>query len=306
MMHPSFRRFPLPIGMRTLKTVVAVVISMLIVDAVGVTDSRLIFAMLGATAALQPTFTESLKSCQEQILGVLFGAFAGLFLRHLSTPMLFNTGLGIALCITMYNAMGFRFSPSMPIFMVVLLCTTPDIQAIPYAIGRVWDSAVGLGVGMLINTLIFPYDNSRQIRAAMHSLDRELIAFLEELFDGDDIRPDAERISSMAQDIAGQLQIFSKQRLVLHRRRQAHEIEAFTRCCERTEQLVSHLNVLSHIGRPGCLNEENRRRLTEQGAVIRDYRERRSDAEVDLVTNYHVAQILTLRTELLEALEDAA
>ena len=50
------RRFRLQIGMRTAKTVAAVVISMLIVDAVGMTDSRLIFAMLGATAALQPTF----------------------------------------------------------------------------------------------------------------------------------------------------------------------------------------------------------------------------------------------------------
>lgn len=36
------------IGLRTIKTAVAVVISMIIVDAYGATTSKLIFAMLGA------------------------------------------------------------------------------------------------------------------------------------------------------------------------------------------------------------------------------------------------------------------
>ncbi|MBR5287158.1 MAG: FUSC family protein [Clostridia bacterium] len=297
-------RFRFPIGMRTVKTVASVVISMFIVDAFGMTDSRLIFAMLGATAAMQPTFRESLSSSMEQITGVLFGAIAGLFLRHLPTPMLFNTGLGIALCIVLYNALRFRFSPSMPIFMVVLLCTTPDIEAFPYAFGRIWDSAIGLGVGMLINTLIFPYDNSRQIRAAVKSLDRELIAFLEELFDGDDVQPDAKRACAMAEDIERQLMIFSKQRLVLSRRRQAKELASFTRCSEKAELLLSHLSVLHHIGKPGCLSPDNQRRLAEHGAHIGVSEAPECDLELNLVTNYHVAQVLTLRQELLDALEN--
>lgn len=296
------KKFRIPIGMRTIKTVAAVVISMLIVDAVGTTDSRLIFAMLGATAAMQPTFKESLSSCVEQIVGVLFGAAAGLFLRHLPAPMLLNTGMGIALCIVLYNALRFRFSPSMPIFMVVLLCTTPDIEAIPYAMGRIWDSAIGLGVGMLINTLISPYDNSRQIRAAVRSLDRELILFLEELFDGDDVHPDAKAIERKAEDIAAQLRIFSSQTLFLHRRRQSRELASFTLCQEKTHELLSHLDVLRRIGQPGCLSVDNRRRLVENGAVLRDYDAPQCDLELNIVTNYHVSQVLHLRGELLEAL----
>ena len=296
-------RIRLPIGMRTIKTVISVVISMLIVDAVGVTDSRLIFAMLGATAAMQPTFSESLRSCIEQIVGVLFGAAAGVLLRFLPAPMLVNTAVGIALCITLYNALGFHFSPSMPIFMVVLVCTTPDVQPIVYALGRIWDSAVGLGVGMLINTLIFPYDNSRQIRAAVQSLDKELIAFLEELFDGDEIHPDAKAFERKAEDIARQLQIFSNQRLFLARSRQSRDLARFTLCREKSEQLLSHLGVLQLIGKPGCLSPDNRRRLVENGANLHDYDAPECDLELNLVTNYHVAQILELRQALLDALE---
>jgi hypothetical protein len=54
---------------------------------------------------------------------------------------------------------------------------------------------------------------------------------------------------------------------------------------------------------PGRLDEENRRQLEEAGAGIRDHRPLESVTERDVVTNYHVRQILRLRQELLAALE---
>ena len=62
------------------------------------------------------------------------------------------------------------------------------------------------------------------------------------------------------------------------------------------------MEVLSHMEHPGRLNEENRRRLIKCGAVIRDSRPLEAVAEIDVVTNYHVRQILKLRRELLEVL----
>ena len=56
------------------------------------------------------------------------------------------------------------------------------------------------------------------------------------------------------------------------------------------------------MGRPGRLNSENRRRLEANGARILDIRPLDSVMERDVVTNYHVGQVLTLRRELLEAL----
>ena len=71
------------IGMRTAKTAAAVIVAMLVVDAYGATTSKLIFAMLGAMAAVQPTFKESLEACVSQIVGVMFGAVMGVFLMRL-------------------------------------------------------------------------------------------------------------------------------------------------------------------------------------------------------------------------------
>ena len=206
-MLPKLSKFR--VGPRTIKTAAAVIISILIVDSYGATTSKVIFAMLGAMAAVQPTFKESLESCVSQILGVLFGAIAGVLLLALPLPPLAAAGIGIVLVIALYNMLRIRFSPSLACLIVVTVCTTPDIQPMTYALGRIWDTAIGLGVGMLINMLIFPYDNSRRIRSTVESLDHELIVFLEDMFDGDDVLPDPARMERTIDDIAQQLNIFS-------------------------------------------------------------------------------------------------
>ena len=93
---PKFR-----IGPRIIKTAIAVIVSMLIVDTYGATTSRLVFAMLGAMAAVQPTFTESVESCLTQIVGVLFGALVGVVLMRLPINHLVAVGIGIILVITL-------------------------------------------------------------------------------------------------------------------------------------------------------------------------------------------------------------
>ncbi len=291
------------IGLRTVKTAVAVIVAMLIVEYFGTTDSKLIFAMLGAMAAVQPTFRDSVESCLTQIVGVLFGAVAGVLLRFLPGPDLVAVGIGIILVITLYNTLRIRYSPSLPCFVVVLLCTTPDIQPFAYALGRIWDTAIGLGVGMVINTLLFPYDNSRRIRATAESLDKVLIQFLEDLFDGDESLPQANEMRSTIDSMDRELQLFANQKLILRLRRQQQELETFRACENKARELVARMEVLSQMGRPGRLNQKNRRQLAACGADIRDQRPLDSVLERDVVTNYHVSQILKLRRELLEVLK---
>lgn len=299
-MHKKLLRFR--IGMRTVKTAIAVVLSMIIVDLYGATTSKLIFAMLGAMAAVQPTFKESLESCLTQIVGVLFGAVMGVLLLMLPLPYLVSTGIGIILVITLYNLLRIRFSPSLPCLIVVIMCTTPDIQPMTYALGRVWDTAIGLGVGMLINTLIFPYDNRKQIRTAMESLDQELIHFLENMFDGDDLLPEAEKATRQINDIHQQFTIFSNQTLLVRPSTHRRTMASYRTYEENARQLLAHMEVLCQMDHPGLLTPETREKLAACGAVIRDERISDSMTQQDVLTNYHVEQILNLRQALLEEL----
>lgn len=291
------------IGMRTVKTVMAVVIAMLIVDSNLSPYSNLSVAMLGAIAAVQPSFRESVYSGMSQVVGSAFGLAVGMLLLQLPIDHIVTTGIAVVLVIVVYNSLHITYSPSLPVLMVVILCTSEDIgPVLPWSLGRLWDTIIGVSVGMVINTLLFPYDNSKQICLTVESLDREVISFLEEMFDGDDQVPDTRLMTKKIDSMGRQLAIFEKQKLIGHLKRQQQEIEKFQICEQKARQLVARIQLLSMMGVPGRLSVENRQRLRASGAVIRDERHLEIPTERDIVINYHVHQILTLRRELLEAL----
>lgn len=297
------KRLRFHIGLRTVKTAVAVLIAMVLVEIYGTSNSKLIFAMLGAMTAMRQTFRESVSACLAQLVGVLLGAILGVVLLQLPLHGLVSAGIGIVLVITLYNMLKIPFAPDLPCLIVVLLCVVPDIQPEAYAIGRFWDTFIGLAVGMLINVLVFPYDNSRRVRDTVQSLDREVIIFLEELFDGDDQLPDADAMEEKIDYLDSQLKILTNQRIVLRMRNRKVDLETYRQCAKKARELAAQMEVLYQMGRPGVLTEENRSRLQESGAVIRDTRCPEQLTQLDVVTNYHVRQILTLREDLLDTLE---
>ena len=293
-----------PIGLRTAKTAVAVVLSMLVVDFFGTSSSKLIFAMLGALAAVQPTFTESLESCLTQIVGVFLGALAGGLLIITGLPPIIAAGIGIIFVISLYNGFRIRYSAGLACIIVVSICLDAEIKPFTYAFTRIWDTAIGLAIGMAINAFVFPYDNSRRIRSLIVSLDQDVLRFLEEVFDGDEVLPDPDSLSKKLRDTEEQLAIFSNQKLLLHLRRQKEDLERYRICEEKARELTARLEILSLAGKPGRLNDENRSRLKHAGAKIRDTRPLKNPQERDIVTNYHVRQILQLRQEILDILEN--
>lgn len=292
------------IGRRTIKTAVAVIISMLIVSAYGATTSKMIFAMLGAMGAMENSFQKSLEACLTQIVGMIFGVIAGVILLSLPINWLVCVGIGIVFIITLYNVFQIRFSPSLPCLIIVTLCTTPDIQPFTYALGRLWDTAIGLGVGMLINVLIFPYDNSLQIHRTLEYLEKEVIAFLENMFDGDKEYPDTIQMTKSIDEMGSQLGIYSKQWLPFKEKSIQYKLVIFQNCQLKARQLLAQMEVLCRMEQPGCLNEENKQWLKACGAEVKDRRVMIEGEENDVITNYHVKQILTLRQELIEMLEE--
>lgn len=295
-------RIKIRIGMRTLKTTIAVILAMFVVELLGTTASKLIFAMLGAMAAVQPTFKESIEACLSQIIGVVFGAIVGVLLSIFPLPALVATGIGIILTISLYNGLRIRYSPSLPCFILVMICTSPEIQPFAYAIGRIWDTAIGLGIGLLINMLIFPYDNSRQIRASADSLDNELLVFLEDMFDGDDKLPTAEKTLALNATMQNQLKIYADQKLPMRIRRQQEELERFRQCEKYTGILLAHMEILCSLDSLGRLTEENRQALLDCGARINDTRIIDTPTDIDIITNYHLSCILQIRNSLLDIL----
>ena len=73
----------LHVGMRTVKSAVAVTVALLIVEQYGATAGKMIFALIGALSAMEPTFKGSVRNCLTQICGVVFGAIFGVLVSRL-------------------------------------------------------------------------------------------------------------------------------------------------------------------------------------------------------------------------------
>ena len=299
-MVEKIRSFRIPVGLRTVKTAVAVMLSLVIVEHYGASPAKVVFATIGAMSAVGPTFKASVRSCLTQICGVAIGGALAICMTQLYVPNTISVGFGIVLIITVYQYFRLKLVPVLPCLMLVNICLNPAVEGLSYALGRLWDTAIGLGVGMLINTLIFPYDNSRKIRQTMEGLDRDLIRFLEDMFDGDEHLPEAEKIARKIDALEGQLVLFSEQRL-LRRKKQKRELEQLRGCEDTAQALVIELETLRNMERPGQLNEENWKALSILGAKITAPGTEPLTVE-DLVANYHVNRILVLRQELREEL----
>ena len=264
-MVEKIRSFRIPVGLRTVKTAVAVMLSLVIVEHYGASPAKVVFATIGAMSAVGPTFKASVRSCLTQICGVAIGGALAICMTQLYVPNTISVGCGIVLIITVYQYFRLKLVPVLPCLMLVNICLNPAVEGLSYALGRLWDTAIGLSVGMLINTLIFPYDNSRKIRQTMEGLDRDLIRFLEDMFDGDEHLPEAEKIARKIDALEGQLVLFSEQRL-LRRKKQKRELEQLRGCEDTAQALVIELETLRNMERPGQLNEENWKALTTMAA----------------------------------------
>lgn len=284
-----------------MKTAVAVAISILMVERYGTSADELLFGVMGAFSAMEPTFKASVRSSVAQITSVFIGVLLSLTMRALDVPGVVAASIGIILIMAMYQVMHRKSSPVLPCLILVTICTKPELSALTYGVERIWNTALGLGVGMLINMLVFPYDTSKKSQQIMASLDEDLIHFLQDRFDGDDHWPETEEMEAKVESLEQQLAIFADQRL-LRRRRQKRTLARLQRCEETARLLLLEVEILRSIERPGRLNQQNRASLRALGAQIAEEGCQNRFSVEDLVVNYHVSRALVLRQQLKDAL----
>lgn len=294
------------IGRRTLKSAIAVTLALIVVSMYGTTSasSRMVFAMLGAMSAMENTFKQSLEACLSQFIGMILGAVVAACLSFVPIHSVLTVGIGVVVIIVIYNVLGIYYSPNLPCLVVVMSCMNAEVFPFEYALGRLWDTAIGLGIGMLINILVLPYDNSLKIRQALEYLEKEVIAFLEDMFDGDNECPDTVKMCESIDGMASQLGIYSKQWIPFHVKKDKHKLEIFLKCESKSRELLAQMEVLHQMEHPGRLDSEVRKRIENCGVQIRDKREILRYEEEDIITNYHVNKILDLREELMQLIEE--
>lgn len=117
-----------PVGMRTIKTALAVTLSLMVVEYCGASTAKVVFATIGAISAVGPTFTASLLACMTQICGVTVGALLAMALMALHPPGIVGVGIGIIVIITSYHHLKLKLVPVLPCLVLVNICLNPQVE----------------------------------------------------------------------------------------------------------------------------------------------------------------------------------
>ena len=157
------KNFKLPkIGLRNLKTALAVSLCMITFKAFHRTDS--FYACIACVVCMKDTVYNSFHMGKNRLIGTFLGGLLGILFIYLSTliPLLFNitsliTGLGIIIAIYVCTLLNKPASVTICcIVFISIIVNHPGKASYSYAICRCIDTAIGIIIAVFINKFIHP------------------------------------------------------------------------------------------------------------------------------------------------------
>lgn len=142
------------IGLRTIKTVIAVLITVILMFYIFKTTP--FFACIGAVVAIERSRSRSINAIIIRNVGTLIGGLVGvLFTRIWDNPVFL--AMGILPYIYISNLTGKKDSivPGAIVYFAVVFMNTVDTAA-GYGFKRITETFIGTLIGLLVNFLIFP------------------------------------------------------------------------------------------------------------------------------------------------------
>ncbi|MDG2870769.1 aromatic acid exporter family protein, partial [Vibrio parahaemolyticus] len=133
------------VGMRTIKTGLAVALGMFVADKMGLYSP--LFVGLGVINTMQSSVSESFQSGKNRMLSTVTGALVALIMNYLFPVNYFLMGIGIIVLIHILNLLNWKKAISLAAMVFIAVYMNTDDEMIVYAFNRVLDTSVGILVG---------------------------------------------------------------------------------------------------------------------------------------------------------------
>ena len=293
------------IGLRIFKTALAVTLSVLLVRLFATNTLTEFYAAFGAAIAMETTFFKSLKQALTQLIGVLAGTVFG-YLSVLLFPSFtpaWIAGLGVLILLVLSQIFKLSFSASLSCIIFLSACLMPPENLLRDSLFRLRDTAFGIGVALVINALIRPYNNKKRILSVLAQLRSLMPPLLHEVVVKEHV-PDLSALVPLLRQLDGQMELYHSQRF-FHRR---HDDEALLLGCKQlVERMVEELEAICGMDSPGDLAMENAARMQELGLELPEagISGRKCTRHDTIVMNYHLDKLLAAYRYLGELMEEA-
>lgn len=173
-MEKKFNLSKFKIGLRTIKTAVAVFLCLILQLLLPMSMHDAFYACIAAVVVMRETAKESLTSGTNRFLGTLIGGFIGFLLINIRTGIpyynewlyILLVPLGVLVCI--YTCVHLKREDTVVICSVVFIGIAMDPTLNPkhtlsYVFYRVVFTSLGIVIATLINKYFFPYSGAGEI-----------------------------------------------------------------------------------------------------------------------------------------------
>lgn len=287
------------IGMRTIKTSIAVTISVSLAYLLRLNSP--FFVGIAAIIAMQGNLVDSYIMGRDRVLGTILGAAIGLLGSFISIGNPIIIGLGTIIIISLCNKLG--WSKSISIATVVFISIIMNVergQELSYSLNRVLDTIVGIIVAVIVNYVISPPLTKDKIYSESLKLINKFSQALKVIIMKEEPGEEKEHLA----DIENKLEIINKEYPILIKEM---NIKLYKKDFgdinlehSRTllKRLYTNLNLLAEIGSDFSVNLENSNIINNKYHMNIIGTDELSD--LDIVYNYHLKNSLEILQELRE------
>lgn len=286
------------IGMRTLKTSLAVVIGLYISYLLDL-DSA-IFVSIAAVSTMKPSMSESLEDFKKRLFTCVFGVMVGYFFSKISVveylePLI--AGLGILLTIYILVVVKMKDMTQLScIVFVASFCSNSD--KFYYATNRIIGTVIGIIVGVLVNYFISSPNVWEDFILASRSCYRSSNLVLKQILSGEKID-----LSEFNRELASATKLYKllEKEADTPFQYRYKKISREKRIMSLIESISVRLEVVENMNADHFSFEVSQEALKRYDLE----EEYSSDLDVeDRVYNYHIEYILKYMDQLKEEIEN--
>lgn len=276
------------LGMRTVKTALAVSITMVIANLMSLTNP--FFAAIAAILCMESSVSESFSAAKDRMLGTIIGAFIAILFVQLLPINFITMGLGVLTVIYFTNIITLQNTIKIStIVFIAILLRDETINSFSYALYRTFDTFIGLFVGTVVNYFVLPHKVGDRIHDSLEMLYQASKSLLRDIIWRKEVN-DLHLLATELVHIEDQHKILKKElKLNVYEESQAKNyLESF----QRFDLLYNHLSILASLENTHTLTAENRKALVKFFEDCPPIGKEKEGTTLNIVFNYHLEEAL--------------
>lgn len=277
------------VGMRTIKTIIAVVLTLEISKALNMNSP--ILAGIAAIMTVEASVSKSFKTAKFRMYGTVLGGIIALLITFLAPTNSITIAIGLFIILYVANLLEWKSAVRMGmiVFLVVIVGYDESVDRFSYAFNRTIDTFLGVLVGTTINYFIRPPKVEVKIDGIIDEMIDEVRKYIDVLV-WDNLKPS---LGELKDDL-----IYIEENYKVLKRDLKLKVYVDDTLSEYNEIFInfqniqSHLRVIKLLKKRLYIKEENKELLEDMFNKKVPEVGKKELEDFDIIYNYHLERIL--------------